>query len=406
MYRLGVRGNRRDSRRRHLETLRIAWLNQFDPLHPWAGGAERHIYEVSKRLVAKGHSVTIFGERFRGGPREQWLDGFRISRPAGRFGIHLWAQTHFARDRQYDMVVQDLSKILPWQLGATWDTPSVAFVRHLNGSLLLNEVPVAAPTLWATERLYSWWLRSTPVITEAASTASSLSRRGIPSGSISLVPPGVDHAIYTPGHGDRSPYPLVLYAGRLKRYKRVDLAIRAFAEVRRHVEACRMVVVGDGADASRLHRVAAGAGLSQFVEFTGKVDTSTLVDYYRNAWVHVQPSSAEGWGYTVMEAAACGTPTVAIVGTALEESVGPECKSYLARSADALTLGSSLERCLNDMRSGESEFKQKMVQYAMQFDWEASATQFLDVLKRHVGSPRGRNPLSTVVATPQPESSN
>lgn len=381
-----------------MESLRVAWLNQLDPLHPWAGGAERHIYEVSKRLVQNGHDVTIISERFRGSPVEDTIGSVKVIRPGNRFGIHLWAAAYFNEAGQFDIAVQDLSKILPWDLLGSWAVPSIAIVRHLNESALLGEIPLAAPVLWATERSYGLLLRRTPVVTEARCTAERLVNFGVPGSSITLVRPGVDHSVFTPDPSFRSPTPLIVYAGRLKRYKRVDLAMRAFAIVRKSVSNARMIVVGDGVDAPRLHLLRERLGLSSEIDFLGKVSPAELVNCYRRAWVHVQPSSAEGWGYTVMEAAACGTPTVAFAGTALEESVGPDCQRYLARSTTPVAFANAIACCLEDMSARPGDIARQVWEYAEEFDWERSTGAFGALLRHALDKPRNMRVEGTELA--------
>lgn len=387
-----------------METLRIAWLNQFDPLHPWAGGAERHIYEVSKRLVQLGHEVTIISERFDGSPGEELMDSVRIMRPGTRFGVHLWAATHFNKPNGCDIVVQDLSKILPWNPFGSWAVPSVAIVRHLNEAVLVGEVPFGGPVLWGIERSYGHLLRSAPVVTEANATAERLVKFGVARKSITLLRPGVDHTVFSPSTSERSPTPMVLYAGRLKRYKRVDLAIRALRYVRKNFPECRMAIVGDGIDSMRLRSLSERLGLSQHVEFLGKVSTEELVSEYRRSWLHVQPSSAEGWGYTVMEAAACGTPTAAFTGTALEESVGPYCQNYLAGSPSPRVLADAIERALADMASNSHEIAGKMVSYASNFDWQNCCDSFNTILHREAFNPL--TPLTKPQTNPTVHSSS
>ena len=368
-----------------MESRRIAWFNQFDPFHPWAGGAERHILEISSRLAGMGHSVTVIAERYRGLSRESEIDGFRILRPGGRLGVHLWAAANASRLRDYDVVVQDLSKILPWHRANRGRVPSVAIVRHLNGRGLMDEVlPMEGLALWGAERLYGRLLNGMPVLTESAVTRSALIRLGVHSGSIRLLRPGVDHSVYSPDLARRAPAPLILYAGRLRRYKRVDLALGAMTYLQHDWPEARMIIAGEGADSERLHQLTHDFGLGSKVTFTGRVEVEELVDLYRSAWVHVQPSAAEGWGYTVVEAAACGTPTVALKGTALEESVGPHCQPYHLDTPTPAALARALSRCLHDMQQGRNRLAQAMSSYSASFDWDSTTQAFAQVLLQTV----------------------
>src|SRR5262249_54247153 len=129
---------------------------------------------------------------------------------------------------------------------------------------------------------------------------------------IRVILPGVDADRYTPDPSvERASDPTFLYVGRLKRYKQVDVAIRALSRVREHYPRARLQVAGSGDDRPRLERVAAQAGLADAVEFLGFVAEQQKLELYRRAWAVVLPSLKEGWGITNVEAAACGTPAIA-----------------------------------------------------------------------------------------------
>ncbi|MEZ4455982.1 MAG: glycosyltransferase [Gemmatimonadales bacterium] len=72
----------------------------------------------------------------------------------------------------------------------------------------------------------------------------------------------------------------------------------------------------------RPHRgMVRGLGLEAAVTFHGFVDEETKIRMFRTTWANVFPSPKEGWGITVMEAAACGTPSIASDSPGLRDSV-------------------------------------------------------------------------------------
>jgi glycosyltransferase involved in cell wall biosynthesis len=225
-------------------------------------------------------------------------------------------------------------------------------------------------------RLYAPIYGQDPIITESVVTRDALSEIGVPSASIRLIRPGVDQKVFFPDWSLRSRNPLVLSVGRLKRYKDVDLAMQAFKLVLAEYPTARMIVAGDGDDAPRLANVARQLHLGDTLSFTGRVSLAELVRLYRTSWLHVQPSSAEGWGYTVMEAAACGTPSVAFTGTALAESVGPHCRKYLALDRTPESLADSMLKCLRDIARDPDQVSQAALSYSRQFTWESTTAQY------------------------------
>lgn len=99
--------------------------------------------------------------------------------------------------------------------------------------------------------------------------------------------------------------------GRLVPVKRYDALFGALAEAKAAVPMLRCVVVGEGFERPRLEGVLGELGAEGWIELRGRVDDRALLALYRSAWVVASSSLREGWGMTLTEAAACGTPAVA-----------------------------------------------------------------------------------------------
>jgi glycosyltransferase involved in cell wall biosynthesis len=359
--------------------MRIAWLNQLDLSNPCAGGAERHITEVARRLSARGHEVTVFAERAPGLPANEWSAGIRVVRPAGRVGLRLWALNggfgQGSPGLPYDVVVHDLSKVLPWRSARHADVPSVVFFRHFSGLLLMREAPWGTgPFFWFAERVSPRLYRDRPVITEAAYTKRVLIKLGVAAERVHVVPPGINHRMFQPMPALRAAEPLLIYVGRLKWYKGVDLLLDSLQIVRRQEPAVRLEVVGTGDYAPALKRRAERLGLGPYVRFRDYVGPDELVRSYARAWVHVQPSCMEGWGLTVIEAAAMGTPTVAFARGGLTESVGDAGKPFLVHNRDGPALADKILVAISTMRLERARTEAAFMAHARQYDWERTTT--------------------------------
>jgi hypothetical protein len=77
--------------------MKILIFNWRDIKNSWAGGSEIYVHEIGKRLVKKGHSVTLFcGQDPQVKlPEEEIIDGIKIVRKGGRFSIYLWAPIYY-----------------------------------------------------------------------------------------------------------------------------------------------------------------------------------------------------------------------------------------------------------------------------------------------------------------------
>jgi len=154
------------------------------------------------------------------------------------------------------------------------------------------------------------------------STRDDLVARGMDPDLIHTVFCGLDHERFTlADHPPRSATPLVVSWSRLRRYKSIDVAIRAFGRIFREMPDARMLVMGRGPDEDRLRKLTAQLGLVDVVEFRGFMDWDELVGTLHRCHVFLNPSPKEGWGLTVVEANQCGLPVVASDRPGLKDSV-------------------------------------------------------------------------------------
>jgi D-inositol-3-phosphate glycosyltransferase len=180
---------------------------------------------------------------------------------------------------------------------------------------------------------------------------------------IELVPPGVDHAFFSPGFspGDRTgarsalglgPDPVVLFVGRIQPLKQADLAVSAVANMR-HDDATLVIVGGpSGADGdlelARVHAVAEQWGISDRVRFVPPQPHHLLSSWYRAADVVVVPSRSESFGLVALEAAACGTPVVAAAVGGLTTIVDDGHTGILVDGTDPVVWAGHVDDLLDD----------------------------------------------------------
>ncbi|HLB54873.1 MAG TPA: glycosyltransferase family 4 protein [Gemmatimonadales bacterium] len=326
--------------------MRILLVNWQDPENPHAGGAELHAFELFSRLVTRGHPVHLVCSGWRGAARTALLGGISVERHGGRHGFALAARAavrNALAAQPWDIVVEDINKLplfLPWLT----PLPFCAIVPHLFGTTAFQEAswPVAALVNLA-ERPIPRVYRRAGFHAISESTRDDLIDRGVLPKQIRVIHPGIDASRYAPAPGlDRTSAPTFLYVGRLRRYKGIEVAIRALALVRAERADVSLDIAGAGADEPRLRRLAAGLGLGSAVRFHGYVNEGSKLELFRKTWANVFPSPKEGWGLTVMEAAGCGTPSLASDSPGLRDSVQQGRTGYLVPHGDAPALAARM----------------------------------------------------------------
>jgi glycosyltransferase involved in cell wall biosynthesis len=315
--------------------VRILVVNWQDRENPQSGGAEIHMHEVFSRVVAAGHEVTLLCSGWRGAAPRTTIDGIDVHRVGTRYTFPFLARRYWStslRTREHDVLWEDINKIPLYT--PRWGARRVmAFVPHLFGETVLYEAgPILGGAVWLAERPLAAEYRGIAFEALSESTADDLERRGIPRALVRVIVPGVAFDQYTPDAAARAPAPLFAYVGRLKKYKRVDLIIRAFARV--PDLGTRLHIAGSGDYRSALERLTARLGLSDRVTFLGFVSEEDKRALYRKAWAVALTSPKEGWGLTNLEAAASGTPVVASNSPGIRESVRSGETGYLVPHGD------------------------------------------------------------------------
>ncbi len=371
-----------------LDILVVNWL---DRENPQAGGAETHLHEIFGRLVSRGHRVALLASGWDGCVPRVTLDGIEVHRTGHRYTFSVAAPRYFRRNlrtRAFDVVVEDLNKV-PVFTPYWTNAPVVLLVHHLFGATAFREAgPLLAAGTWFLERPIPHVFKRRPTIAISKSTRDDLVARGMRAESIEVIPNGIDTDLYTPApDGRRYERPTVLYLGRVKKYKCVDLILAAVAVLAAEGLDLRLVVGGKGDYLATLRALASRLGISDRVEFPGFVDDESKLELFRRSWVHVLASPKEGWGIANLEAAACGTPTVASDAPGLRESVVDGETGFLVPHGDVNALARRIELILRDPEL-RATLGRGGRRFAESYSWDASAEAMEGALRRVVASRR------------------
>lgn len=365
-------------------SLSILMLNWRDMHHPEAGGAEKYLVTVAEGLAAKGHRVIFRTAAYPGGLPDEVVGGVRYVRRGGRFDIYARSViAHLVRRYDVDVVV-DVQNGVPYLSPLTHRGPVVNLVHHVHKEQW--------PVLFGPRLSHvGWWLESrlaplvyarTPYVAVSDSTRRELIGLGIDAERIEVIHNGTDALPLddTP----RSPSPSVIVLGRLVPQKRVEIAMRAVAELAHEHPDITLDIVGSGWSMPHLEQEARDLGLEKHVTFHGHVSEAEKHELLARAWIHVMPSLKEGWGLVVVEAGVHGTPTVAFT-----EAGGPT-DSIVHDRTGLLVDGGQEEftaamRTLIDDDGLRDRMSDEVSTWVRQFHWDETVDRWERLLLRSAG---------------------
>ena len=166
--------------------------------------------------------------------------------------------------------------------------------------------------------------------------------------------------------------PTLLYLGRIKRYKGIDLLMRAVAILAGHGIDIHFLIAGAGSWRPHLERLVREQGVEDRVSFLGYVDDARKTELMRTSWIHGLTSPKEGWGITNLEAGACGTPSVTSDSPGLRESVLDGETGLVVPHGDVDALARAIGRLVTDQALRRSLGRGARA-YAESLSWDATS---------------------------------
>ena len=348
----------------------VAWRDLDDPE---AGGSELHAHRIAALWAQAGLDVTMRTSQVPNAPEEVTRDGYRSIRKNGRYSVFPHVMAEGIRTRSSgDTALVEIWNGMPF-LSPLWHRgPRIVFLHHVHAEMWNM---VLSPRLAAGGKFFEGSLapplyRSSTVVTLSESSRDEIcALLKLPEDRVIVIPPGIDPR-FQPG-GTRSSDPSVVAVGRLVPFKRFDDLIRHLVEVKTTIPNLRASIIGEGYERANLEKLRDELGASSWLELPGRLSDDEQLDAYRSAWVVASTSGKEGWGMTLTEAAACGTPGIAtdIPGhrDAIQDGQSGILVGLNESFADRLS-----EVLLNDqLRATLSE---GALAYAQTLTWERTAT--------------------------------
>lgn len=363
---------------------RVHLLSWRDLADVEAGGSEVHAATVARLWAEAGVDVTVRTSYAQGHPPVVTRDGYRVIRRSGRYMIFPRAALSelLGRHGPSDGLVE-IWNGMPFMSPVWYRGPKIVMLHHVHAEMWQmvfgDEKPWAA-TLGDTieRRIAPLAYRRTRLVTPTQSAKDDIvDRLHLRPANIDVVANGVD-ARFTPG-GVRSTPPLAVAVGRLVPVKRYDFLIRAAAEARARVPGFTLTIVGEGYEREKLDQLVAELDAAEWITFAGRVSDDELVALYRKAWMVVSGSAREGWGLSMTEAAACGTPSVATRIIGHTDSVVDGVTGVLADPNDHTELGRAIADLCHDDTTRE-RFGRNALAHAKQFTWESTAIGLMRAL--------------------------
>lgn len=369
--------------------MKVLFLASRDSGHPQAAGGDIQLHALAEYLATRGHAPIYACMRRSGAERDEHINGVRVLRGRGPLTQAAWASWNYMRRwsrraGRVDVVVEEAigGLLIPYAAPLFVRRPLVTFWYQVNAPLFRAEFsrPVASALVHLERRLARLHHRAV-IATPTAFQAERLQSLGFRRAQIHVVPNGLDWPAGTP-EPLAARDPLVVYLGKLRRYKCPHHLLDVAVHLKRTAPEARIVIAGrpDGTGFDRwledqVHR----RGLRDRVTVKRSVPEETKRDLLRRARVLVLCSPTEGFGISILEANRLGTPVV------VSEGVPPEVVEHEANGlrvpfADTASLTAAVSRLLRDDRTWE-RMSRTAWETARQFTWSQAGARLEEAIE-------------------------
>lgn len=360
--------------------MKILLINWHDVKNPYSGGAEVHLHEIFSRIAQWGNEVELL---CCSTPRHEVIDGIKVLRIGNRNNFNFYvpsAVRHLLAENKYDIVIEDINKFPFFTPLYVRNTPRLILIMHLFGPAIYKETnPIFGSYINFGERLVPILYRKEMFCVLSGSTKEELIAKGIPGNNISIISPALSSQL-NPDFSKKTPNPTILLYGRMKKYKRPDVAVYMMKDIVTKIPDAKLIVMGKGDYLLELIKLSQKLGLSASIKFLGFVPEDEKDKILQSVWVMVNPSLKEGWGITNIEANACGTPVVASNSPGLRDSVVDGETGFLVPQNDTNLLSKRVMDVLQDEKLRE-RLSLNAVKWAKSFSWDDASQKTLSLIK-------------------------
>ena len=355
-----------------------------------AGGSEVHAANIASRWAEAGIEVLLRTSYAQGHPPRMERDGYEVVRKGGRYMIFPRAAVNEVIHRygERDGLVE-IWNGMPFFSPLWARGPRVVFLHHVHAEMWHMVLPPRLAAIGDTveRRIAPALYRRSRIITLSSSSKRELVEElGYRPERVDVVPPGVDPA-FSVAEAPKSPTPLVVAAGRLVAVKRHHELIESLVALKARHPALEAVLVGEGPERHALTHRIAGHDAGSWLTLAGRLPQAELVALYRRAWVLTSASLREGWGMTITEAAACGTPAVVTDINGHADAVVPGRSGLLVDGPAGLVDG--LDTVLSDAAL-RARLSAGAVEHGTSLTWAATARGTLQALADEANRRRRR----------------
>ncbi|OGY31142.1 MAG: hypothetical protein A3C02_00940 [Candidatus Andersenbacteria bacterium RIFCSPHIGHO2_02_FULL_45_11] len=323
----------------------VLFLSWKDITHPSAGGAELLTDTLAQHLTST-YDVLYFTSAYPGAKKSEEINGYRVMRRGSQFTTHLyailWWHLH-GRALQYTYIIDQVHgfpffstlyighpKVITLVMevaGDIWDTLRSPFLRIIGKGL---------------ERLWLRLYRNNDIVTISKSTKRELIEHRVTTSNISIIPMFSQRIL--PDIPPKSDIPTLLVVGRIAPVKQIEHAIDAYMIAKRIIPSLRLVIIGKTEQAYEAYKsfLLKKIVSDPDITFIENASEEKKQEWMEHSHMLLMTSQKEGYGLVILEAAACGTPTIGYRVQGIQDAILDTSTGMLVENQQPAAMAESI----------------------------------------------------------------
>jgi len=360
--------------------INLLFLSWRDIKAPKKGGAEVFTHEMLKNVNSDKFHITHISPRFKGAEKDEMIDGVHYRRRGNIATVILYAMAYYFKNKNtIDYVIDQCNEhrfFTPFWLPRH---KRILFIHQFGRELWRRNLSFPFSEIgYRLEDVITKIYRRGYTFTVSPSTEKDLMDIGFKKENIGILPEGINFLPWSPeSFLKKEKTTTFTYVGRFARYKGIDAAIEAFGQLKSEYPEIKMWIVGKEKEEFKAEVLQPiiekyHLTLNEDITFHGFVSEEKKLELMSRSHTILYPSDREGWGLTVTEAGAVGTPSIVYNSPGLVDAVNQGHAGFITSDNSYKGLLNVMRHSIENQESYK-KIRKEAYEFSKGFQWTTTA---------------------------------
>jgi len=364
----------------------LLFLSWRDIKAPKKGGAEVFTHEMMARRDKKLTHVIHFSPQFDQGESSEVIDGVLYKRKGNIYTVIIHAMFYYLKHhKKIDYVVDQCNThrfFTPFWVARE---KRIFFIHQMTREIWLRQLTKPFSLIgMALESVMTKIYRKNNTLTVSDSTKQDLLALGFEEDAVYVLPEGIDFIPWEKEDWLKSDLYNFTYVGRYSSYKGIDATIEAFCLFQKDHEGATLGIIGKKNEAYitevldpiiEQHQVS-----HDKIIYHGFVSEEEKLSLMSKSHCLIFPSEREGWGLTVTEGAAVGTPSIVYDSPGLRDAVQKGKSGFMCKENSVSGILEQMSLSTEDGAYYET-IQSAAYEFSKELNWDKTAEAFNHVIQ-------------------------